>query len=195
MVSGLVRAPSPSPLLSLPSQSAGERYVGTPSSSNFSRGATPPSLRVEAKEAATKSGSVSRTFSKAGWLSESRGTRALALASPFMTGSVQVAVPAIRSARPRESMISVVPWFRDTARFGGDGIRVCCPQLCRVRPVEVAAGSEGPVDEPPQAVRRSAPPRSRVERRTVWVTGTQHPLASRARSRGPFVRVASRSSD
>ncbi|CAM5557243.1 hypothetical protein SALBM311S_06156 [Streptomyces alboniger] len=67
---------------------------------------------VETKEAVTKSGSASRTFSKEGLLSARRGTVALAFSRPFITGSVQVAVPAMRSARPRESRISVVPWLR-----------------------------------------------------------------------------------
>src|SRR5690606_20347476 len=166
MVRGLVREPSPSPLLSLPSQSAGDRYVGTPSSSNFSREATPPLLRVEVKEEATKSGSVSRTRSNDGWLSASRGTLALAFSSPVMTGSVQVAVPTTRSARPRESRISVVPWFRDTALFGGASTVTFCPQLSNV----TAPASEPPDfgDEPesepePHAVSSRAPVRSRTE--------------------------------
>lgn len=69
-----MRAPSPLPLLSLPTQSAGEMYVGTPSFSNCSRGATPPLARVEVKEAERKSGSLSRTFSEEGRFSDIRST-------------------------------------------------------------------------------------------------------------------------
>lgn len=66
MVSALTRLPSPSPVLSLPAQSVGETYEGTPSSVNLARSATPPLLTVARKEAVTKSGSWPRTFSKEG---------------------------------------------------------------------------------------------------------------------------------
>ncbi len=113
-------------------QSAGATYVGTPSSSNCSRGATPPLPRVDSKEALTKSGSRSRTFSEEGRFSAMRGTEALAFSSPFITGSVQVAVAASRSARPRESRISVDPWSRETAWFGADSTVTVRPQFSRV---------------------------------------------------------------
>ncbi|CAM5495949.1 hypothetical protein SVIOM342S_01817 [Streptomyces violaceorubidus] len=100
---------------------------------NRSRVATPPVPSVEAKEAATKSGSASRTVSKDGMSSASRGTPAFAFSSPFMTGSVQVAVPAMRSARPSASRISVVPWLRETARRGGASTRTSRPQSRTVR--------------------------------------------------------------
>lgn len=133
-VSGLLREPSPPLSGSRPAeQSDGETYVGTPSFSNCSRVATPPLPRVETNEAVTKSGSMSRAFSKDGALSARRGTVAFAFSRPFITGSVQVAVPAMRSARPRESRISVVPWLRERARFGVDFTVTLWPQLSMVR--------------------------------------------------------------
>lgn len=133
IVRGSVRLPSELTLLSsLPSQSVGDRYDGTPSCSNCSGDATPPSPRVPPNDADTKSGSVSSTTSKDGLLSARRGTFSFSAARFSRTGSVQVAVPTIRSARPSDSRISVDPWLSETARCGGASIVTSRPQFWMV---------------------------------------------------------------
>lgn len=79
-----------------------------------------------------KSGSLSRTFSEEGRFSAMRGTLALAFSRPFITGSVQVEVPASRSARPSESRISVDPWSRETAWCGAAPTVTVRPQFFSV---------------------------------------------------------------
>ena len=140
MVSGCVRAPS-SMVTTLPSQSLGARYVGTPSWWNCSRSATPPDPRVPTNEAVTRSGSAPRTVSSDGLLSASRGTVSLAAARSARTGSVHVAVPTMRSASPSDSRISVELWFRDTARCGGDSTTTSRPQFCTASGYPVSPGS------------------------------------------------------
>lgn len=56
----------------------------------------------------------------------------LAFSRPFITGSVQVAVAASRSARPSESRISVDPWSTGTARRGAASTVTVRPQFFRV---------------------------------------------------------------
>ena len=65
------------------------------------------SVSVLGKDAVTRSGSLAMTASEVGPSSEIRSTFAFSLFSDDSTGSVQVAVPTIVSAIPRESWISV----------------------------------------------------------------------------------------
>lgn len=76
-------------------------------------------------------------------MSARRFTFAFAFSRPLATGSVQVAVPTMRSASPRDSMISVVPWLR--RRPAGEG--------CRQRPAARSC-RDGPDGRRP----RSSPP-------------------------------------
>ena len=82
------------------------------------------------------------TASEVGPPSEIRSTFAFSLSSDDSTGSVQVAVPTIVSAIPRESWISVEDWFSDTVRAGAFLNVNWCPQLSMVRGKPAAEAPE-----------------------------------------------------
>lgn len=78
-----------------------------PSWARRDRSATTAGVKVWALADVTMSGSVASTVSSDGSLSASRGIFALSPAKAGRTGSNQVEVPTMRSARPSDSKISV----------------------------------------------------------------------------------------
>ena len=144
--------------------------MGTPSSENCSRVATPPSPKIEVIDETTKSGSVSRTASKDGKFSAMRGTFEFASSSSGSTGSNHVDVPTIRSSAPSESKISVELWYSETIFCGGASTVISSPQFSiemgEAAELEAAASSDPlPLSSEEHAERVSAPMANRQARR------------------------------
>ena len=153
--------------------------MGTPSFSNCSRVATPPLPSVDSNEAAR-----SRVRCRGPSRRRARCRRGGAPSrspspGPCSTGSVQVAVPAMRSARPRESRISVDALVEgDGALRGGVDRDLLSAVVERDR---VAGGA--------RACRRRRTPAESESRRRRRSAG-RVPAVSRTAAYGRDVRAA-----